>query len=115
MNRIQFTGWNINDLTTHLKDNTLYQIDQKQAYIKRDNNTLYFYSYDTCILEINTQLKAIIYNMNKYSHTTGKHKSYILRNLNTINDYRPYYVAPRHKRQGYFMDLTLLNLSDFLS
>ena len=118
MNRIFLNGWNIDQFITYLKNDTLYQIDYKQAYVKKDNNTLYFYSYDTCILELNTRLKTIIYNMNKYSHTTGKQKSYILRNLkndNTFNYYRPYYVAPRHKKQGYFMDLTLSNLSDFLN
>lgn len=107
MNRIFLRGWSIDNL----KNDTLYQIDYKQAYIKRQDNNIYIYSYKTCILEIDTKNNVFYNNMNKYSHTTGKQKNYILRHLN-LSNYQEIKVKPQHNGNGYYMILQLDNLHD---
>jgi len=96
----------------NLKNDQLYQIDYKQAYIKKPNNNVYKYSYDTCILQYDNQNKILYDNQNKYSQTTSKQKNQILRMItNNTSDYTIIKIIPLHKKYGYSYDLTLAKLN----
>lgn len=102
-NRINFNN---------LSDNKFYQVDYKQAYIKKSNNNVYIYSYDTCILQYDLTNKILYDNQNKYSQTTSKQKNQILRMItNNTSDFIIKKVIPLHKKYGYYTDLTLAKLN----
>ena len=98
------------NLIEWLKNNRLFQIDYKNAYVKRIDNNIFYYSYDTCILQIDMTTKTIYKNIKKYSRTTSKQLSQILHEI-PLNYFNIVDVIPVHQKYGYYYDLRLEKLN----
>ena len=73
-----------NDLVNNFVDCNLNGISNTKMYngsMHFVNNTLY--SYDTAIGQYNKKNGTFVVNMTKYSHTTSKHRNYLITALET--------------------------------
>ena len=73
-----------NDLVNNFVDCNLNGISNTKMY----NGSMHFvggtlYSYDTAIGQYNKKNGTFVVNMTKYSHTTSKHRNYLITALET--------------------------------
>ncbi len=75
--------YNVNpfNLIEYLDNKTMYQILNKRCYVMRVYDTLQYFSYKICILQVNMTTKTIYKNINKYSVITNNHITTILKNI----------------------------------
>lgn len=62
-------------IVEQLKNENLYQIEQKSLYVRKIDNVTKIYSYNTIIAEYNKITNILTITKKFYSMTTAKHKS----------------------------------------